>query len=81
MKLNVTFFMLLSAVTLTISYCPKKVSALIIDKSNLEYHQHNQPTNRRITVSILSMELSDVYIFRGIKLISVGSLSMANELS
>ena len=77
MKFNVTFIVLLSAGMLTISYCPKNVSALSFDKFNVGYQQHNQPTNRRAVVSTLCVELSDVCILSGIELILVGSLNTA----
>jgi len=66
MRLNITFCILLLAAALTISYCPKNVSALIFDKSNLQRHQQNQATNQRVIVSILYVDLGDVCNFCGI---------------
>jgi NADPH-dependent 7-cyano-7-deazaguanine reductase QueF len=60
--------MLLLAATLTISYCPKNVSGLVFDKSNLRHHQQNQATNPRVIVSILCVELGAVCNFTGIEL-------------
>jgi len=73
MRLNITFCILLLAAALAMSYCPKTVSALIFDKSNLHHHQQHQATDQRVIVSILCMDLGDVCNFCGIELIPVGS--------